>query len=87
MEQGPSLSLDRVWQAGIAGHRIMVFLHLVSAPWWVRLVQRLGLAFWTAGLEPAYWWVELGLGLLVDRAVSRGGCGLRKSLGSLAADG
>ena len=40
---------------------------------------------------PAHWWVELGLGLLVGRAVcrgmSRGDCGLRMSLGSLSSDG
>ena len=40
---------------------------------------------------PAHWWVELGLGPLVGWAVSRdvstGGPGLRKSLGSLSADG
>ena len=40
---------------------------------------------------PAHWWMELGLGPLVGRTmlrdVSRGGCGLRKSLGSLSADG
>ena len=37
---------------------------------------------------PAHWWVELGLGPLVgrvmSRGLSRGGCGLRKSLGSLS---
>ena len=40
---------------------------------------------------PAHWWVELGLGPPVGRAVSkgmsRGICWLRKSLGSLSADG
>ena len=40
---------------------------------------------------PAHWWVELGLVPLVDRAMSRGvfrgSCGLRKTLGSLSADG
>ena len=39
---------------------------------------------------PAHWWVELGLGSLVSRAMSRGmsrgSCGLRKSLGSLSVD-
>ena len=39
----------------------------------------------------AHWWVELGLGPLVGKAlsggVSRGGCGLRKTLGSLSAYG
>ena len=37
------------------------------------------------------WWVDLGLGPLVGRAVSRGmsrgGDGLKKSLGSLSAEG
>ena len=49
------------------------------------LVSEAGLvqASWQEGLVPAHWWVELGLGLLVGRAmsrgVSRGTCGLRKS--------
>ena len=37
---------------------------------------------------PALWWVEMGHGSLADRDMSRGvsvgGCGLRKSLGSLS---
>ena len=40
---------------------------------------------------PAHWWVELGLGLLLGRAVSRGmsrgGCELSKSLSTLSTDG
>ena len=40
---------------------------------------------------PGHWWVELGLGPLVggamSRGMSRGGCGPRKLLGSLSADG
>ena len=40
---------------------------------------------------PAPWKVELSLGPLVERTVSKGmsrdGCGLRESLGSLSADG
>ena len=40
---------------------------------------------------PVLWWVVLSLVPLVGRAVSRGlfrgGCGLRKSIGSLSADG
>ena len=40
---------------------------------------------------PVHWWVELGLGPQVVRAgssgISRGGCGLRMSLGSLSAEG
>ena len=42
-------------------------------------------------MVPAHWWVKLGLGPLVGRAVSRsksiGGCGLQNSLGRLSADG
>lgn len=34
----------------------------------------------------AHWLVKLGHGLLVGRAMSRGDCGLRRSLGSLSAD-
>ena len=40
--------------------------------------------FLVEGLVPVHWWVELGLGPLVGRAVSmgvsRGSCGLRNSL-------
>ena len=40
---------------------------------------------------PAHWWVELGLCPLVgrtqSRTMSKGGCGLMKSLGSLSTDG
>ena len=36
---------------------------------------------------PAHWRVELGLGPLVGRAMFRGSSWLRKSLGSLSADG
>ena len=40
---------------------------------------------------PAHWCMELDIGPQVGRAMSRGmsrgGCGLRKSLGSLSADG
>ena len=43
------------------------------------------------GLVLAHWWVALGLVPLAGRAVSRGvfrgGCGLRKTLSSLCADG
>ena len=57
----------------------------------MRLVKRLVQASWWEGLVPTHWRVELGFGFLVNRAmsrgVSRGGCGLRKSLGSLSADG
>ena len=39
---------------------------------------------------PAHWWVELGLFLLVDRAVSKGvsvgSCGLRMTLGIVSTD-
>ena len=39
---------------------------------------------------PAHWWVELSLGTLgraMSRGMSRGGYGLRRSLGSLSANG
>ena len=36
---------------------------------------------------PACWRLELAVGPLVSRAMSRGGCGLRKSLDSLSDDG
>lgn len=42
---------------------------------------------WGKGPAPAHWWVEFGLGPLVGRVMSRGGCGLRNSLGNLSADG
>ena len=58
-----------------------VGLLLLSALWWVRLVQGLVQASWWEGPVPAHWWVELGLVFLVGRAVSggvfRGGCRLR----------
>ena len=41
-------------------------------------------ASWWEGFVPAHWWVKLDLGSLVGRAV--GGCGLRKTLGSLSVD-
>ena len=48
-------------------------------------------ASWREGLGPAHWKVDLSLGSLVGRTVSkdmlRGGNKLRKSLGSLSADG
>ena len=75
-------------QSGSAGYGVVIFLCLMSAPWWVRLAQRLLQASWRAGLVPAHWWMELGLGLLVGRTMYRGSCGLRKSLGIiLSADG
>ena len=44
-------------------------------------------ASWWVGLEPAHWWVQLGLVPLVGRAVSqgmfRGSCWLRITLGSV----
>lgn len=52
----------------------------------VELVQ----ASWWEGLVTDYWWIDLGLGPLVGSAmskgVSRGSCGLRKSLGCLSGD-
>ena len=47
-------------------------LFLVSTPWWMILVQGLVYTSWREGLVPVHWWVELGLGPLVGRAVSRG---------------
>ena len=45
----------------------------------------------TPGVLLAHWWVELGLGPLMGRVMSRGmstgGCRLRESLGSWSADG
>ena len=45
-------------------------LLLVSAPWWVRLIQGLVQASWWEGLVPAHWWVDLCLVPLVGRAMS-----------------
>ena len=63
---------------------------LVSAPLWVRLVSRLVQASWWEGPVPAHSWLELSLAPLVSRAISRGmsrgGCGIRKSLGCLSVD-
>ena len=87
----PGQFLTCVCELSSTGHGIVVILLLVSAPWWVRLVQRLVHASWQEGLVPAHWWVELGPGPLVSRAlsrdISRRGCGLRTPLGSLSADG
>ena len=48
-------------------------------------------SFLWEGPVPAHWWVVLGPGPLVGKAMSRGvsigSCGLRKSLGSLSAGG
>ena len=64
---------------------------LLSAPWWVRLPKKLVQTSWWGGLVPAHWWVELGIVILVGRAMSRdvfiGGCGLMKTLSSLSAVG
>lgn len=57
---------------GSAGCGTVVFLYLVSAPWWVRLIQRLVQGSWTAGLVPGHCWVELRLSPLVGSSVSRG---------------
>jgi len=38
----------------------------------MRLFKRLILASWWQELVPSYWWVELGLVPLVDRAVFYG---------------
>lgn len=76
------------------GCKIVVFLCLVSVAWWVRLVLearagflkgRLGpRGFWGWCLPAGEWsWV---LCSLVGRTMSRGGCGLRRCLGSLSTD-
>ena len=57
---------------GSAGCRIVVLLCLVSAPWWVRLIQRLVQASWRAGLVPGRCWVELSLSPLMGSSVSTG---------------
>ena len=48
-------------------------------------------ASWREEIVPVHWLVEVGLNCLVSRVVSRGmsrsGCRLRKSLGSLSAGG
>lgn len=36
---------------------------------------------------PAHWWLELVLGPLLDRGMSRGGYRVKKSLESLSVDG
>ena len=88
---GPGLSWSRgrVWP--VVSCRIVVCFILLSAPWWAWLVWRLEQAPWRVGPLPAHWWAELVLGPLVGwagcRGVSRGGCGLQKSLGILSADG
>ena len=38
------------------GYGMVVFLSLVPALWWVRLVQRLEQAPWRAGLGPRAFW-------------------------------
>ena len=66
-------------------------LLLLSAPWWVRLVQVLVQASWLKGLVPGLWWVGLCLFPLMGRAalshVFWGVCELSITLGSLSAKG
>ena len=70
-------SLACCGQAGPAGCWIVIFLHLVPAPWLVRLLQRLEQAFWkAAGWGSRFWswclstggWIWV-LGSLVGRAI------------------
>ena len=94
--QGQSLADPRI-RSGflLAGsdHRLKDcnFLLLVSAPWWVRLIQRLLQASWQEGPVTANWWAKVSLGPLMGKAisggVSKGVYELRKSLGSLSAYG
>ena len=69
-----------------AGCQIVVLASGVCLNPWLRLVQGLVQASWWDGLVPAHGRVELGLvplvGRAVSRGVSRGGCGLRMTLGS-----
>ena len=55
------------------------------------LVDEAGLEFCAGFLAGGGWWVELDLGPLVGKAllrfISRGGCGLKKTIGSLSANG
>ena len=60
----------------------MIFLHLIPPSWWMRLFQRLVKPSWRAGLG-----LDSLMGRAVCKGVSRGGCGLRMSLGSLSSDG
>ena len=60
----------------------MIFLHLIPPSWWMRLIQRLVKPSWRAGLG-----LDSLMGWAVCRGISRGGCGLRMSLGSLSSDG
>ena len=68
---------------------LLFLLLLVSASWWVCLVQGLLQASWWEGLVPAHWWVEQGLipqlGRAVSRGIFRGGAGLRVALLRLSA--
>ena len=69
-------------QVGSTGPETVVFLCLVSVPWWVRLVWRLEQAPWRARLVPRDWCLPTGkwiwvLGPPGDRAMSRGVCGSR----------
>lgn len=72
---GPRAGSGPLWADGSVGCGIVTFLCPVSAPWKVRLAQRLAHASWRAGPVPAHWQIELGLGPLVERTVYRGSYG------------
>ena len=65
----------------------LLFL-LLSAPWWMSLVQVLIQASWWEPLVPVHWLIELGFVALLGRAMSSGMfrdiCALRTTLGSLS---
>ena len=77
--QGPETSWFQGRQSSTGCRTVVSFL-LVSAPVWVRQVH----VFWHERLVPAHWLVDLVLGPLVGRMVSRdtsrGSFGFRKSL-------
>ena len=89
----PGQGLDCCGQSGSTDYGI-VFLHLVSAFLWVACPEARAV-FLRAGLEPREFWgwcLPTGvwswvLSHLVGRVVPRGGCGFRRTLGSLSTDG
>ena len=56
----PGQGLTCCGPAGSAGWGILVFVDLVSALWWVNLLQRLEEASWRIGPVPVCWCVEPG---------------------------
>ena len=79
--QGRILSTNG--RAKSIGWGIVASLSLVSAPWWVRLVQKLKQASWRPGNSrpgPCPQWLELGLGPSGGQGCGTEACGLRVSL-------